>query len=117
MSTADARPPSPIKNSESMPKISRDRFRQNKLYRCPPTPPLDKLYEKEKAFNLDSVAVSNISLDYSRANPKLGSVIPPYNSLEDKTVTRYFDNFGLMELLKRTGQVKMFEIYYWFICF
>ena len=108
MSTADAHPPSPIKNSDSMPKLSRDKFRQNKLYRCPPTPPLEKLLDKEKSFKLDSVAVSNISLDYSRANPKLGSVIPPYNSVDDKSVSRYFDNFGLYDLLKRTGQVNLF---------
>lgn len=107
MSTANPRAPSPIKQSESLPKINRDKFRQHKLYRCPPTPPLEKLYEKEKAFKLDSVAVSNVSQDYSRANPKLGSVIPPYNSLDDKAISRYFGNFGLFDLLKRTGIVKI----------
>jgi len=105
MSTAN--PPAPIKRSDSLPKLNRDKFRQHKLYRCPPTPPLEIQYEKEKAFTLDSVAVSNISQDYSRANPKLGSVIPPYNSFDDKAIRSYFENFGLDDLLKRTGIVRI----------
>ena len=109
MSKAEAatdRSVSPLKRSDTMPKLSRDKYRQNKIYRAPPTPPLDKIYDQEKAFKLDCVAVSNISQDYSRANPKLGSVIPPYNSLDDKAISRYFDNFGLYDLLKKTGQVR-----------
>jgi hypothetical protein len=60
----------------------------------------------EKSFVIDSVAVSNISVDYSRANPKLGSVIPPYNSLDDKTISAYLSNYGVSDLLRKTGQVK-----------
>lgn len=82
------------------------RINSNKLYRAPPTPPLEKLHDLERAFKLDGIAVSNISQDYSRANPKLGSVIPPYNSIEDRSVSSYFSNFGVNELLKKTGQVK-----------
>ena len=110
--TTEARPVSPVvNNSESLPKLSREKYRNNKLYRCPPTPPLDKQYDKEKAFKLDGVAVSNISHDYSRANPKLGSVIPPYNSMDDKAISRYFDNFGIYDLLKKTGQVYLYVLY------
>jgi len=109
MSTAN--PPAPIKRSDSLPKLNRDKFRQHKLYRCPPTPPLEIQYEKEKAFTLDSVAVSNISQDYSRANPKLGSVIPPYNSFDDTAIRSYFENFGLDDLLKRTGIVRIIFFY------
>ncbi|CAF0950313.1 unnamed protein product [Brachionus calyciflorus] len=79
------------------------RIKSNKLYRAPPTPPLDKLYEREKSFKLDGIAVGNISTDYSRANPKLGSAIPPYNSLEDKSISSYLSNFGVPDLLKKTG--------------
>lgn len=79
--------------------------RVNKIYRAPPTPPLERLVDREKAFVLDSIAVSNISTDYSRANPKLGSVIPPYNSLDDRAISRYFNSYGVCELLKKNGQV------------
>lgn len=78
------------------------RIKSNKLYRTPPSPPLEKLYRREKSFKLDGIAVANISQDYSRANPKLGSAIPPYNSLEDKSISSYLSNFGVSELLKKT---------------
>lgn len=97
--------PSARNDYETLPKINQRHNGQNKIYRAPPTPPLEKLYSKEKAFVLDSVAVSNISHDYSRANPKLGSVIPPYNSLEDKTISKYFENYGVKDMLKKSGQV------------
>ena len=86
----------------SLPRIEP---RRNKIYRAPPTPPLEKLRDLEKTFVLDSVAVSNISTDYSRANPKLGSVIPPYNSLNDPAIAKYFDNYGVKEVLKINEQV------------
>lgn len=84
--------------------------RHNKIYRAPPTPPLERLVDLEKSFVLDSVAVSNISTDYSRANPKFGSVIPPYNSLDDRYISRYFHNYGVRELLKKNGQVNLIII-------
>jgi hypothetical protein len=90
---------SDLKRSETLPSIN---MRTNKIYRCPPTPPPDKLARKEKSFVLDCNAVSNISLDYSRANPKLGSVIPPYNSLEDKNVSNYFNSYGVKEILEKS---------------
>lgn len=102
----EAPAPTSAKPSEGMPKLNRDKLRQHKLYRCPPTPPLEKRLEKEREFKLDGIAVGNISQDYSRANPKLGSVIPPYNSMEDKAISRYFDNFGIYDLLKKTGQIE-----------
>ena len=96
---------SSVKKSPSMPRLTRDRYKTNKIYRVPPTPPLEKQIDLERSFKLDCIAVSNISLDYTRANPKLGSVIPPYNSLDDKTISETVKNNGVREFLRRTGQV------------
>ncbi|CAF0852916.1 unnamed protein product [Adineta steineri] len=78
--------------------------RHNKLYRAPPTPPPEVQFEREKSFILDCKAVSHISNDYSPANPKYGSVIPPYNSRYDQHTDNYFKFFGLKSTLKKTGQ-------------
>lgn len=78
--------------------------RVNKIYRAPPTPPPEEQGTLEKGFVLDCKAVSSISTDYSRANPKLGPVIPPYNSQKDKHVTQYYTFIGVDKTLKRTGQ-------------
>ena len=82
--------------------------RHNKLYRCPPTPNSDDLLKRERGFVTDSVAVSSISQDYSRCNPKLGAVIPPYNAHQDRHVTNYFNFVGINKTLKKTGQVSDF---------
>jgi hypothetical protein len=95
-----------LKRSISMPRLARDRFKTNKIYRAPPTPPLEEQVNLERSFKLDCIAVSNISLDYTRANPKLGSVIPPYNSLDNKDISETVKNNGVREFLRRTGQVK-----------
>ena len=84
--------------------------RANKLYRTPPTPPPEEMMAKEKSFVLDCNAVSSISIDYSKANPKLGPVIPPYNSQHDRHVTQYFTFLGVNRTLKRTGQVSPLAI-------
>ena len=97
-----------VKKSTSMPRLARDRFNTNKIYRAPPTPPLEAQVNLERSFKLDCIAVSNISLDYSRANPKLGSVIPPYNSLENKNISETVKNNGVREFLRRTGQVYIY---------
>lgn len=89
-------------------KRENDFERYNKLYRCPPTPPPDVQYDRERSFVLDCNAVSNISQDYSRANPKLGSVIPPYDARCDHQVDHYFQFFGVSKTLARTGQVRNF---------
>lgn len=102
-------------DSASQTSLPRIDTRHNKIYRAPPTPPLEKLRDLEKTFVLDSVAVSNISSDYSRANPKLGSVIPPYNSLNDPAIAKYFDNYGVKEVLKINEQVnKHFSFFFFF---
>lgn len=80
-------------------------FRHNKLYRCPPTPPPEVQYDRERSFVLDCTAVSNISKDYSTANPKLGSAIPPYIAQYDPDVDNYFAFFGIKDTLKKTRQV------------
>jgi hypothetical protein len=92
--------------AESLPSISRDKSRKFKIYRAPPTPPLEVQTAREKRFVLDCNAVSNISLDYSHANPKLGSVIPPYNALEDKATRNYFESYGVSETLEKTNIVR-----------
>jgi hypothetical protein len=80
-------------------------YRHNKIYRGPPTPPPEIQFDRERSFVLDCKAVSNISNDYSIANPKLGSVIPPYNSQLDPHVQSYFQLFGVPRVLERSGQV------------
>lgn len=82
------------------------RGRHNKIYRTPPTPPPEELLVKEKSFILDSPAVSRISLDYSRTNPKLGPVIPPFNSQRDSHSANYFSYHNVNRTLHRTGQGK-----------
>lgn len=79
--------------------------RRFKIYRAPPTPPLEVLTSREKSFVLDCRAVSHISYDYSRANPKLGSVIPPYNSVEDKAARTFFTTPAVKDALEKTGFV------------
>ncbi len=86
-------------------ETSSDRF--NKLYRGPPTPPPEVQFERERSFVLDCKAVSNISTDYSVANPKLGSVIPPYDSQLDPHSQSYFEFFGVPRTLERSGQVSL----------
>ena len=79
--------------------------RHNKIYRCPPTPPPEELLVKEKSFVLDCKATSSISSDYSKANPKLGPVVPPYNSQNDRHTSNYFQFHGVDRTLKKTDQV------------
>lgn len=93
------------KSKEERKKEREERKRRNKIYRTPPTPEPKILREKEKTFVLDNLAVSSISNDFSRANPKLGPVIPPYNSQKDKLVQNYFKFIGVDKTLKTTGQV------------
>lgn len=78
--------------------------RHNKLYRTPPTPPPEELLIEEKGFVLDCNAVSSISSDFSKANPKLGPVIPPYNAQKDGHVSNYFKFQGVNKVLDKTGQ-------------
>lgn len=85
-----------------------EKGRENKIYRTPGTPPPDVQLEKEKGFVLDCNAVSSISTDYSKTNPKLGPVIPPYNSQKDKHVDEYFEFIGVNETLDKTGQVRIY---------
>lgn len=85
--------------------------RINKIYRTPSTPPPGELQDKEKGFVLDCQATSSISCDYSKTNPKLGPVIPPYNSQRDKHVNNYYQFIGVDETLIRTGQVFFLTIF------
>lgn len=78
--------------------------RHNKLYRTPPTPPPEELLLKERGFTLDNIACSSISTDYSKANPKLGPVVPPYNSQKDKHPGNYFRFHGVDKTLGKTEQ-------------
>ncbi|XP_012943388.1 uncharacterized protein C17orf98 [Aplysia californica] len=82
------------------------RGRANKIYRTPVTPTPDELLFKEKTFVLDCNATSSISRDYCKANPKLGPVIPPYNSQRDRHVGNYFRFYGVNSTLRRTGQLQ-----------
>lgn len=79
--------------------------RHNKIYRTPPTPEPEELLSKERTFVLDSNACSSISTDYSKTNPKLGPVIPPYNSQKDIHSRNYYEFEGVPKTLKKTQQV------------
>lgn len=83
---------------------SPSRLTSNKLYRAPPTPTPEKLLSREKTFTLDCIAVSNISNDYSRANPKLGQVAPPYNAQKDHNCGSYFGFIGVEKTLQSNEQ-------------
>ncbi|CAC5385178.1 Uncharacterized protein C17orf98 homolog,Uncharacterized protein C17orf98 [Mytilus coruscus] len=78
--------------------------RHNKIYRTPPTPEPEELLSKERTFVLDSNACSSISTDYSKTNPKLGPVIPPYNSQKDIHSRNYYEFEGVPKTLKKTNQ-------------
>lgn len=97
---------------------SKSAKRHNKLYRTPPTPPPELMMGSEKGFILDCNAVSSISSDYSKANPKLGPVIPPYNSQKDNHVDNYFKFQGVDKTLEKTGQVRLsFTSYIFYFTF
>lgn len=78
--------------------------RNNKVYRAPRTPPPRIQWGSEKGFVLDCIAVSNISSDFSKVNPKLGPVIPPYNAQKDICVAAYFKFKGVKGTLKKSNQ-------------
>merc|ERR1712117_170103 len=54
---------------------------------------------REQGFVLDCVALAQISSDYSNANPKFGSAIPPYNSQKDPSVRNYFQRVDIEKVL------------------
>ncbi|CAH8493556.1 unnamed protein product [Schistosoma turkestanicum] len=58
----------------------------------------------KRQFILDCIAVRKICDDYSKANPKYGSVIPPYNGQLDPYAKSYFESLNIQKLLKKTGQ-------------
>lgn len=96
-----------LKRSDTLPRIKDNYFsRSSKTYRAPPTPTLEEQSDLEKSFKLDCVAVSNISLDYSRANPKMGTVIPPYNSLNDRSISDFVKGYGARDFLKRNNKTE-----------
>ena len=107
-STSSSLRASKEKSSEQLQLIKRERLRHNKLYKTPPTPSLDEKISLERSFTLDCIALKNISLDYIKVNPQLGTAIPPYNSTRDRNVSNYFNNTGVDKLRKKTGQVTIF---------
>ena len=84
-------------------------------YGPPPLTQEQKL-KKEKGFVLDAVAVSTLSDDSGRANPKMATAIPPYNAQKDRHSKGYFEKPVVRKLLKKTDQVRMsLVLYYDFI--
>jgi hypothetical protein len=112
--SADLRPTTPRSRFIVPQTRATSLYRHNKLYRCPPTPPPDVQFDRERSFVLDCRAVSNISKDYSTANPKLGSAIPPYIAQHDNSVDSYFNFFGVKDTLKKSGQVSKKKTNYFF---
>lgn len=101
---ADLRPTTP-RSPFAPPTRATSVSRHNKIYRCPPTPPPEIQFDRERSFILDCKAVSNISNDYSTANPKLGSAIPPYIAQHDPGADEYFKFFGVKNRLQQSGHV------------
>jgi len=97
---------SETRSQRSEKKAKLPRRSSNKIYRCPPTPPPEAIFEKERTFVLDCIASASISSDFSKSNPKLGPVIPPYNSQGDRHVRNYFTFTGVDRTLRRAQQNK-----------
>ncbi|XP_022795125.1 uncharacterized protein C17orf98-like [Stylophora pistillata] len=72
-------------------------------YGPPPLTQEQKL-KKEKGFVLDALAVSTLSDDSGRANPKMATAIPPYNAQKDRHSKGYFEKPDVKKLLKKTDQ-------------
>ncbi|VDP78452.1 unnamed protein product, partial [Schistosoma mattheei] len=66
---------------------------------------LKQLELLERQFILDCIAVRKICDDYSKANPKHGSIIPPYNGQLDPYAKSYFESLNIQKLLEKNGQV------------
>ena len=81
-------------------------------YGPPPLTQEQKL-KKEKGFVLDAVAVSTLSDDSGRANPKMATAIPPYNAQKDRHSKGYFEKPVVRKLLKKTDQVRMSLVLYY----
>ncbi|KAK3729345.1 hypothetical protein QZH41_009053 [Actinostola sp. cb2023] len=79
-----------------------------KLARCvkigPPQRLPEELRNLEKGFVLDNIAVSTLSDDSGRANPKMSTAIPPYNAQLDRHTRNYFEKKLVQRLLSRTQQ-------------
>lgn len=69
-------------------------------------PPLtsEEKTKQEKGFVLDAIAVSTLSDDSGRANPKMATAIPPYNGQKDKHAKGYFEKPVVQKLLNKTEQ-------------
>lgn len=82
---------------------------QYRLSRCVRNGPSQKTPEElrklEKGFVLDNIAVSTMSDDSGRANPKMSTAIPPYNAQMDRHTKNYFEKKLVQRLLTRTQQV------------
>lgn len=76
----------------------------------PPSLTPEQKARQEKGFVLDSIAVSTLSDDSGRANPKMATAIPPYNAQTDKHAKGYFEKPVVQKLLKKTEQVKIRSI-------
>ena len=75
-------------------------------YGPPPLTPEEKAIN-ENGFVMDAIAVSTLSDDSGRANPKMATAIPPYNAQKDKHAKAYFEKPVVKKLLKKTEQVGM----------
>ncbi|XP_075248724.1 uncharacterized protein LOC142341566 [Convolutriloba macropyga] len=62
----------------------------------------DYLDWRERNFILDGVYVSNLSVAYSKANPKLKFAMPPYNALLDPASHTYFRLPHVRRLIRKT---------------
>lgn len=87
-------------------KMSQQQYKLARFakYGPPPMTQEDKV-KQEKGFVLDAVAVSTLSDDSGRANPKMATAIPPYNAQKDRHSKGYFEKPVVRKLLTKTEQV------------
>ena len=86
---------------------------QNLPHASHPSP--EKLAALEQGFVTDNIAVASISGDYSKTNPKLGHVIPPFNSQKCRYSRDYFKFHGVDRTLRKTGQVSGGVSFFFFL--
>ena len=78
--------------------------RKKSFFQTNPPEPWE-IFNKEKFFILDCIAVKTIYKDSARTNPRLGHIIPPYNSQKDKHAGAYFKFKDVDKVLQLNNQV------------
>ncbi|XP_029429497.1 uncharacterized protein C17orf98 homolog [Rhinatrema bivittatum] len=84
--------------------MARRMARRPSTWNCFPIRTDVRLQRLEQNFILDGIAAEKQKSKYDYAQPKLWSIIPPYNSQRDQHAASYFANPNVQTLLRKTGQ-------------